>query len=135
MSDEKGVCPACNEIGPVYAVCGSCGEDVVAPFSAEEQALQEMFNQAPQPVVGEGRRRATDVVEHVDQDEARYNAKYGLDKNGDPLPVDEILGDRTDGEGYHFALEEGFDSFSNDDDEAANIDAVNKFFEPNGFNH
>jgi hypothetical protein len=131
---QTAICPHCN----VDAVMGApieMAQDYKDEAFGESDAIKDLesfFAQPPVAVIGEGRHRATDVVEYVDQEEQKYNKKYGLDKNGDPLPVDEILGDRLDGDSYSYALEEGFEMLDEDGDDPQS--GLSKFNEPSGFN-
>jgi hypothetical protein len=98
-------------------------------FEEELKELEAKLSTPAQVVVGDGRTRSTDVVEFVDHEEKKFNAKYGLDQNGDPMPVDMVL-EIWETAGYDTTLEEGFDIFEQDDDGSGL--AMN--FEQSGFN-
>lgn len=125
MSD-KGYCPECgDQDGEIGTVCESCHEGVVEEMSPELQELMLQFDQPPMVVIGEGRKRATEVAEYVDADEANYNRKYGLDKEGNPLASDKLM-ERVE-DTYGATLSEGFGILEGEgdyDDAASPMDVM-----------
>lgn len=104
-------------------------------MSDETKNLIDSFGRQAVRIIGEGKRKYTDVVEWSDPEEARYNAKMGLDKYGMPKPVHKVLEDREES-GYTMNLAEGFDLLGDDDygEDDTPIGPNNEFFNPSGFN-
>ena len=92
--------------------------------------LEAFYAKPPSVVIGDGKNKETDLAEWSDPDEARYNAKMGLGKDGEPMPVDKVLDKRVTS-GYHMALDEGYNILDMDgDDEGSSLTQ----FQPEGFN-
>ncbi len=104
-------------------------------MSEEMQALFDTFSAPARRVIGDGRKRETESKELTDPEEARYNAKMGLDAYGQPMRVDKVIAQREEGGGYAMNLAEGFDLLG-DDNYGKNDTPTgpNWFFNPTGFN-
>ena len=97
--------------------------------------LADFMSNEPEKVIGGMPARMTDSNGDGFYLDAAEQAKYGLDKDGNPTDLDLFI-DESKGGKYHALLADGFDDLGDDyDDEAAGgISGGNDPLAPSGFN-
>jgi hypothetical protein len=102
-------------------------------LNKEMQELIESFDDQAVRIIGVGKRKFTEVSEYADQEERKYMAKYGLDRNGEPLEVGDVMTHR-EGDGYKMTMDEGCELLSDTDNEQERLDEAMSLISPSGFN-
>ena len=136
MSDEA-YCPECgSKDGDEGTVCEACLNGVMEALPEPDfdsvKELENIFAHLPAKTIGEGKRKATEVAEHIDSDELKYMAKYGLSKDGTPKEVNHVMSERESQAFYDLTLSEGFEMLDGDGDDPQS--GLSVMPEQSGFN-